>query len=140
MALNLLKLKLDQTDLTANEGNALQACVASILCETFDSVPNFIKDKRGYTVALNEYLEPKHLAFMKIKLDEQGGLPFPCLSPNVLCIVAGKSPRGDHKHCVVGHIVSYQVELIHDPHPDRSMIETKEWAAVFVSTKLGGMR
>jgi len=36
------------------------------------------------------------------------------------CILAGKSPRGDFAHAVVG----WGMQVVHDPHPSRAGIVT----------------
>jgi hypothetical protein len=82
-------------------------------------------------------------------LGRDGQLPFPCLTNGldgdghgVLCILAGKSPRGDHKHCVVGVIdpksgCETSLTVIHDPHPDGTGLDDFQWAGFFVPTYTG---
>lgn len=52
-----------------------------------------------------------------------------------ICIVRGKSPRGDFGHVIVGKIsTSGVIEMIHDPHPDGSFLNERSpfgWYMVF---------
>jgi hypothetical protein len=41
----------------------------------------------------------------------------------VLCLATGKSPRGEYCHSVVGRMVGFNFELLHDPHPSGEGIE-----------------
>ncbi len=41
-------IKVHQDDFTPSKGNALQACVASILGKSLDEVPNFVTLDCGY--------------------------------------------------------------------------------------------
>ena len=123
-----------QTETTAGSGNALQACVATFLQEeSLDSVPNFIAAPEGYLTAIQEFLKPRNLMFLKVPLTTNGELPFP--SGSGLCIIAGKSPRGDYKHCVVGksNTGSTALSLLHDPFEGGTGLESNEWAGFFVS-------
>ena len=50
-----------------------------------------------------------------------------------LVLAAGKSPRGNFKHVVVGQVVGKTVELAHDPFPDGEGIEgAPVWIGMFV--------
>ena len=124
--------RVDQTEFEANKGNALQACVASALNLTLDKVPNFLADPNGYLAAINTFLAPRRLGFVKVPLKDQK--PF-YASPgaHIVCILTGKSPRGNHKHCVLARMETEGFELLHDPHPSREMITDYEWAGLFVA-------
>jgi len=90
-------------------GNCMQAAYASILELPLDEVPHFAATPgengewfdavltwcaaRGYAVVQSE--EP---------------------IPGVLCLMSGKSPRGDFDHLVVGR----DRDVLHDPHPSRA--------------------
>eukprot|EP01063_Lacrimia_lanifica_P031487 TRINITY_DN51_c1_g2_i1.p3 TRINITY_DN51_c1_g2~~TRINITY_DN51_c1_g2_i1.p3 ORF type:complete len:137 (+),score=34.10 TRINITY_DN51_c1_g2_i1:385-795(+) len=126
-----------QTDFSPGTGNALQACVATILDLDLDAVPNFITAEGGYLAAINAFVATKGLAFWKLPIPQDGPLPWvTSAGSSVPCVVAGKSPRGDFKHCVVGTIVGHDpagITFAHDPHPDSTMITSKEWVGVFVA-------
>eukprot|EP01060_Flectonema_neradi_P038214 TRINITY_DN7963_c0_g1_i1.p1 TRINITY_DN7963_c0_g1~~TRINITY_DN7963_c0_g1_i1.p1 ORF type:complete len:145 (+),score=22.63 TRINITY_DN7963_c0_g1_i1:45-437(+) len=124
-----------QTETTAGSGNALQACIATMLnVESMDSVPNFIAAPEGYLVAIQSFLKSRNLMFLKVPLTAEGELPFP--SGAGQCVIAGKSPRGDHKHCVVGSTTtsSTKLTLVHDPYEGGNGLESHEWAGFLVHT------
>lgn len=131
-----------QTDFEAGNGNALQACVASILNLPLLSVPNFIKcGQFGYLEALNVFLEQYGLSFIKIPLKADGSLPFPA-QDGCLCILVGYSPRHiKTKHCVVASISrGHRFHICHDPFPEATepFLDTTQgpyqWAGFFVAT------
>lgn len=118
-----------QTDFTAARGNALQACVASIFDTALDDVPNFI-EAPDYAAAISAWLEPRGVVFLKVPLTS-GELPF--ATPGALCILAGPSPRGSHKHAVVARANGVAFEIVHDPHPDGTgLAGAPQWAGFFV--------
>jgi hypothetical protein len=124
-----------QTDFTASKGNALQACIATVLGLTLDEVPNFIAMPGDLYDNLREYLAKKHgLGFFKIMLDDEGRLPFAPGALEMICLVAGDSPRGSHRHVVVARVPpsSLTPEFVFDPHPSGDMIRSKSWAGLFV--------
>ena len=117
-----------QTDTTAAGGNALQACVASILDLELEQVPNFIQ-AGDYSKAIASFLRPRGMAFLKLSLDG-GKLPFPVDNP--LCVVTGGSPRGGFRHAVVGRAKGQTIEILHDPHPSADGIVVPYlWAGFF---------
>lgn len=130
-----MMIQVYQTDFTANKGNALQACVASILGLPLEEVPNFIEDPNGYERGINSFLEARSMGFIKLPLTTPAELKYPCSAAGLYCIVAGMSPRGSHKHCVVCQVCNDKFVFVHDPHPDGNMITTMEWAGFLVSTQ-----
>ena len=143
-----------QTDFTPSRGNALQACFATILHRELDNVPNFITDPEGYLAAgaappgypahssraVQRYLAPLNLCLLKVPLNEHGKMAFGLGVAGMAapCVVAGGSPRGDHKHCVVARLCGDEFMFIHDPHPDGSMLSDNwagSWAGFLVATE-----
>jgi nucleoside-diphosphate-sugar epimerase len=124
-----------QTDFTPGSGNALQASVASALgLSVLDGVPNFVAAPEGYEVALATWLEARALRLCKVKLDEKGCLPLGTAEVGMPCVVRGTSPRGEHGHVVVGRVSGdrLSIELVHDPHPDGTMLRAPlVWCAFF---------
>jgi hypothetical protein len=119
------------------KGNALQACFASLLGRKMADIPNFIQED-DYMQAIQAYLRPRFLGFLKISFDEDAEkLPFKL--DGVPCVVAGKSPRGSHRHCCLGNVKtdsagSCKVFVSHDPHPDGTGIDSAPvWAGFLVS-------
>jgi hypothetical protein len=124
----LLRFRHEQTILEAGRGNALQACVASALgVADLARVPNFV-EQPDYMAALNAFLEgyAPRLALVKVDLSkaaqpEEGNaprLPLPTAA-GTLCILVGKSPRGEHKHCVLARVApdGSTLHIEHDPFP-----------------------
>lgn len=101
---------IDQT-LFGEEGNCVQASVASILGLELDEVPNFIKEypeTPDFWDAVEDFfLEKGFVLWLK-------GANL-CLPVNYLA--QGKTSRGYH-HMVVMN----DGKLVHDPHPDRKGI------------------
>ncbi|KAL1506964.1 hypothetical protein AB1Y20_007828 [Prymnesium parvum] len=121
-----------QTDMTPQRGNALQACVASLLHLELSAVPNFILDPAGYWPAMLSHAASVGLSLAKLPLPE-GKLPFPSC-PGTLCILRGLSPRGAHGHVVVGRVAAdgLSIEPVHDPHPDSTFLHgPAEWCAFY---------
>ncbi|MEM7179276.1 MAG: hypothetical protein AAF518_00065 [Spirochaetota bacterium] len=123
-----------QTDFSAGKGNALQACVATLFSLPLEDVPNFV-EAADYRMALQEWLQTRNLSFLKVNL-EAGKLAFP--APDSLCILAGNSPRGNHRHAVVARsLVSREFELVFDPHPDNTgIIGVPLWVGFFVALRV----
>lgn len=125
--------KVYQTDFTFSKGNALQACVASIFNKKLEEVPNFIESKPSYIEGINNWLVENgyKLKFQKILVDEGQELEFNDLAVSFI-LVTGKSPRGDHKHVIVGEQNDKKINYLHDVHPDESMIEGSViWIGIF---------
>eukprot|EP01065_Artemidia_motanka_P050682 TRINITY_DN8724_c0_g1_i3.p2 TRINITY_DN8724_c0_g1~~TRINITY_DN8724_c0_g1_i3.p2 ORF type:complete len:318 (+),score=51.30 TRINITY_DN8724_c0_g1_i3:228-1181(+) len=91
--------KVRQTDFTAGKGNALQACVAAALGLELDAVPNFIELECGYEKGIAEFAASHGLKSRKLKPSE-----LTAANAGQLCLVRGKSPRGDFGHVVVGRV------------------------------------
>ncbi|HBS06849.1 MAG TPA: hypothetical protein DEA96_17900 [Leptospiraceae bacterium] len=104
-----------QTKWDGGKGNALQACIASLLEQALDSVPNFI-DSADYLKSINDFLKEHGWAFLKVELKD-GRLIFPCAS-GILCLIAGESPRGDYRHVILARTAQNGFEPVHDPYPE----------------------
>jgi hypothetical protein len=51
-----------------------------------------------------------------------------------MCILRGKSPRGDFGHVVVARIHTCEFEMVHDVHPDENFLDRQEaygWCMIF---------
>jgi hypothetical protein len=125
-----------QTDCTPERGNALQACVASILDLPLAATPNFIAASGGdYWNAMLEHAATLQLSLLKVALDSLGQLPYPT-SEGSLCILRGTSPRGGHGHVVVASVAADGRSLVpvYDPHPNGSFLAPPlAWAAFYVA-------
>lgn len=116
----------DQTVFTVPGGNCFSACVASLLEVPLDEVPYFMGDAPidepyDWMTPLLEWLRPR--GWWAIPLPVGNGW-----TPEGLCILSGKSPRGNFDHSVVAR----GLELVHDPHPSRAGIETHKEVLVLV--------
>lgn len=125
--------RVHQDDFSPAKGNALQACVASLLGhQSLQDVPNFIALECGYEQGIRDYFhETTKYAVVKkscrdVSSENENGK---------LCILRGKSPRGDFGHVVVARVVDNNTfEMIHDPHPDGTFLDPSEeygWYMMF---------
>jgi hypothetical protein len=122
-----------QDDFSPAKGNALQACVASLFGQPLKDVPNFIALDCGYQQGIEQYIQESKLDAIKKMCNE--------VSKEVvgkLCILRGKSPRGDFGHVVVARIVKGGFEMVHDPHPDDTFLDPQEaygWYMLFINAR-----
>lgn len=129
-----------QTALNERNGDCLSAAIASILELDIEDVPNFNVLNGDFMARVNEWLRPRGYGWVRTiqpraqrgeGLIEVGRLPetgsefvHHPMPEGILCLVTGKSPRGEWCHSVVGRMVGgYNFELLHDPHPDGLGIE-----------------
>jgi molybdopterin-biosynthesis enzyme MoeA-like protein len=130
--------KVNQTQF-GRKGDALQACFASLLDLPLAAVPNFIAQP-DYMLAIQAFLAPRNLGFLKVDLREnghsEGHRVIPFKLDGALCVVVGTSPVGGIRQCCVGvaklltaadraaaeaegrAAVECVVEVVHDPHPE----------------------
>ncbi len=104
---------IDQTVFTVPGGNCFSACVASLLEIPLSDVPYFMgdgppDDSFDWFAPFLEWLRAR--GWWAIPLPVGNGW-----KPEGLCILSGKSPRGNHDHCVVAR----GLDIVHDPHPSR---------------------
>jgi hypothetical protein len=133
-----------QDDFSPAKGNALQACVASLFGQSLLSkVPNFISLDCGYEQGIRDYVQTHSkgtMALTKHKAMSNGDN----INVGKLCVLRGKSPRGDFGHVVVARILETvsnnkqddrtPFEMIHDPHPDATFLcqsESYGWFMTF---------
>jgi len=122
-----------QTILEAPHGNALQACVASLLGLPLEAVPNFVATTDYWAAMRAHAASVGPLTLLKLSLDD-GALPFAC-SPGTLCVARGASPRGPHGHVIVAAVApdGRHLEEVHDPWPDGGgLAGPAAWAAFYV--------
>lgn len=111
----------DQTRFVPDKGNCFAACVASLLELNIDDVPNFVFLEPDWIKATQEWLAGRGLGMLALFTHEAGyfGNLYP-LPAGLLCIIGGKSPRGDFGHAVVARAHAWKFDVIHDPHPSRA--------------------
>lgn len=120
--------KIYQDNFDPAKGNALQACIASIFsgCKLCD-VPNFLEDSRGYEVSIKSFCEEGGVDAIKIPIRQEIYHDQQYNKFNKkLCLLRGKSPRGNFGHVVVARYLGDRFDMIHDPHPDETMLDTNE--------------
>ena len=133
-----IPIKIYQTDFSPGKGNALQAAVASIFGIDLSKVPNFIEMPEGYEAAISTFCHDRGNECIKITLKERksdGSNDVLSEYNGKLCILRGKSPRGDFGHVVVAKRVNGAFQMMHDPHPDETFLDEGEdagWCMFFL--------
>ena len=108
---SLLPFEMKQTNFTPGKGNALQICISVLFdIRNYDKiVPNFIEDPKGYAFGITQFLNTINYEMKKINLNkntfDKDEIASVCQLP-LLCMLRGKSPRGDHGHVIVAEIQS----------------------------------
>jgi hypothetical protein len=138
--------KVHQDNFSPGRGNALQAAVASIFGLDLSQVPNFIEMPDGYEAAIRLFCQDSGDGGMnnciKIKLqgqvltssddhdhdhdhDDINRTRVLSEYDGKLCILRGKSPRGDFGHVVVARYrrEGGKFEMVHDPHPKETFLD-----------------
>jgi hypothetical protein len=130
-------LHIYQNDFTPSTGNSLQACIASIFGQTLKDVPNFITLECGYLQGIQNYVNRfGYHAYKKKCCSSMDNTACERNDVGKICVIRGKSPRGDFGHVVVGKVgESGSIEeWIHDPHPDSTFLDKSEsfgWYMIF---------
>lgn len=110
-------------------GNCFATCVACLLELDPAIVPNFVAKRGDWWAGLQDWLVER--GYFAIEVDYKADQPatFWPLPGDVLCIVNGKSPRGDHTHSVIckteivdGAIRNSRFVWVHDPHPSNDFV------------------
>lgn len=120
---------------TADEGDCLSACLATLLEIELSEVPKFRRDHgpREMMAAARAWLVENYcLSLVRVDLKR---LAFESLgvAPGQLCIAGGRSPEpGGLYHAVTGRIGADGFELLHDPHPAGRGIDGDPMALYFL--------
>mmetsp|Transcript_7193 Transcript_7193/g.16256 ORF Transcript_7193/g.16256 Transcript_7193/m.16256 type:complete len:149 (-) Transcript_7193:331-777(-) len=134
-----LPRKVFQDDFRPGRGNALQAAVASIFGLELSDVPYFVELPEGYESAIRSFSHDRNRSCIKIRLDD--GVQLDEKYGGRLCLLRGKSSRGDFGHVVVARrdndksLVVGEFQMMHDPHPDETFLDESEqfgWCMFFV--------
>ena len=121
----------DRWILPPDIGNCFASCVASILEMPLADVPNFCAIEGDWWKPFQYWLFMRGLYAVEVVCNYEQHYLWP-LPPDVLCIVTGKSPRGDFSHAVVARTVAGETgdgeynhgfEYVHDPHPSNAYVE-----------------
>lgn len=124
-----------QDNFDPGKGNALQAAVASIFGLTLQDVPNFIEMPNGYEAEIKDFCyQGGNLANkIPITIDIYTRKEYQ-QHIGALCLLRGKSPRGDFGHVIVARFTSSGFDFVHDPHHENSMLDRSEnfgWCMFF---------
>ena len=97
-------------------------------------VPNFCAHDDWWD-RLQQWLAPMNLAFIELKTEDGCIPPIPVLPKGVLCLAAGEGARGVQHAVVVKYDTdgkSHWLELVHDPHPDRTGLVKTQYLGWFM--------
>ena len=117
--------QVNQTICNFDQGNCMQACVASIFELPLDKVPNFMfKGPDSYYKKLDDWCEKSGLICLDVNIKHLSVIK------DCYVIVYGESPRDrNYNHAVI----YYNGKMIHDPNPDKKGIVGKpECLSVFI--------
>mmetsp|Transcript_14877 Transcript_14877/g.19533 ORF Transcript_14877/g.19533 Transcript_14877/m.19533 type:complete len:148 (+) Transcript_14877:93-536(+) len=126
-----------QDNFSPAKGNALQACIASLFHLKLNDVPNFIELDVGYEQGIRDFLASRsNIRMRKVPLEQGCSLMGEEEeSKGKLCLLRGKSPRGEFGHVVVAKVCeNVGFEMVHDPHPDDTFLDKTErygWCMLF---------
>jgi len=117
----------DQDLFGDGKGNCFAACVASILELPIEEVPNFCEgwDQEWFTGFL-DWLATREFSAVELWVTSDWKP-----NPRQVCILSGKSPRGDFDHAVVGEWTGEEFRVTHDPHPSRNGLKGKILQAAY---------
>ena len=107
-------------EITGKRGDCLRACVATLLQEDPVTVPHFVDDpsEPNWVFGLNKFLAPRNLFFVMVP---HVRMFWQSAAGPVYYLLIGNSDRG------LNHaVVAYNGKIIHDPHPSRSGLITKD--------------
>jgi len=116
----------DQTVFQPPLGDCFRACVASVFELPLDAVPNFCGDHREqWFDACRRWLHARGFDAVLLVPEILEQSP----PPQGVCIVSGKSPRGDWLHSVV----YVDGKPAHDPHPSRAFVAKIQDVLLFLA-------
>lgn len=106
-------------------GNCFSACVASLLELPIEDVPTFVTCEPGdrliWRTHFLSWLKPRGYYALTFQYNED----IHCM-PEGFCILGGQSPRGSHA------VVADKLTIVHDPHPSRAGLITREDFTVLI--------
>lgn len=112
----------DQTFFGPEEGNCLQACIASLFELPLEDVPHFVLEE-NWVKALDDWLIKYDLQSVDVDLKYMRTQDDDMWMPSGYHLICGESSR-ECSHAVVG----YKGKIVHDPHPDRDgLVEEQTW-------------
>ncbi len=129
----------DQT-ITGDGGNCFQAALASVLELPLEDVPHFrATDPDDMYGAANRWLKPTGVRFLPMYFADYKDVSHTHFDFSMYVLVAGYGPRTRpdgtrRQHAVVGRTLPWGVELLHDPHPEKTFLidEGHRWVNLVV--------
>ncbi len=112
---------IDQNTFGAPGGNCFSACVASLLEISINEVPYFMEDQNDWWDYFSEWLKPFGFYPLCFVLKQSN-----FYHPSGYHILSGQSSRGPHS------VVAFKDEIIHDPHPEREGLLTRDDIIILV--------
>ena len=109
--------------LFGRDGNCYAACLSSILEIPIERGTG---THGGHLDAVNRFLATRNLAIVRVPYRAEA---WEKMNRGAWCVLAGRSPRGDFLHAVVGR----DGRIVFDPHPSRSGIATLASVDLFVA-------
>ena len=110
----------------------------NMLNSVLDDKRMTIGDLEGFNRRLKELVQGTLLPLKCDCIPDNTSIPkntIPKECDNKICILRGKSPRGDFKHVVVArHIADGKFEMLHDPYPDGDFLDLTQgydWCLFF---------
>jgi len=119
----------DQTLFGEGVGNCFSASVASLLELPIDEVPSFCADAEHWPHNFEAWVRQRGYSFFDLHLWSD---PEWHPAEGQLCELAGRSPRGEFDHSVVGQYTDGKYQIVHDPHPSRDGLEGEPKTAMFL--------
>ena len=129
----------DQT-IVGDGGNCFAAALASVLELPLAAVPHFrVTDPDDMDGAAARWLLPTGVRYLPMYFANQQALDETHFGFSMYVLVSGRSRRTDangvHRwHAVVGRTLPWGVELLHDPHPDKTFFipDGQRWVKLVV--------
>lgn len=117
---------LRQTDTTPTAGDCFKTCVAMVLDQPPERMPNFCHTD-DWWAKFQQWLGDNHGMFaVEVKLKDKGPVLM-SMPPGVPVILTGPSPSGDWLHAVVGFTHEDGFEYLYDPNPvDKFLVEVTD--------------
>jgi hypothetical protein len=105
-------------------GDCQRTVFASLLgYDDVEMVPNFVEMDGEFVANIQNWLKENNLQYVEMTAESFEQSPF---IPTGYCAIAGKSPRGDYLHSVVGEVrinnSRYELWFVHDPSPHHDKV------------------
>ncbi len=114
-----------QTIFDNENGNCMQACIASLLEMELVQVPNFVYSGKKWWTAFREWIASLGYSPLEVNwpipLSDEGQHIFP--NEGQVCWAVGNSPRGDWKHAILVKYIKGEWTNYHDPHPSDDFLD-----------------